>query len=90
MSEPTQWRWVYHPPADRESGRLDWTSTAGEVAATVFTGRDGIHHNWYVWNMQGVGGENSSSLTIDTAIVEAEHAARRWGLFDFPPLESPP
>jgi hypothetical protein len=73
------WQWIYRPPANCECGRLDWTSPGGQVAATVFTGKNGGHgHAWYVWNTHGTGGENSVEATIDAAIVEAEAAARRW------------
>lgn len=75
-----KWQWVYRKPTARESGSLVLHSPSGAVAATVFTHPNGGHgHCWYVWDEDGIGGENSAAPTIDAAIMEAETAVLRWG-----------
>lgn len=74
-----RWRWVYVGPKGTEGARLDYTDCVGAVAATVFLHRDHHGHNWFVWDENGTGGENSSEPTIEAAQREAIHAAIRWG-----------
>jgi len=76
---------VYAPPpagGREKSGRLNLTGPGGGVAATVFTTPDGQGFNWYVWDRNGTGGENSQEPTIDEAVKEAEAATVRWGQFN--------
>jgi hypothetical protein len=81
-ADAERWRWVYSKKCERDiGGRLNLTSRSGQVAATVFLHRDGAYHNWFVWDENGTGGENSAEPTVELAIVEAEKAVRRWGKF---------
>lgn len=54
-------------------------SPAGLPAAYVFL-RFGVRgHAWHTWDEDGTGGENSSSPTIEQAMIDAESAVLRWG-----------
>ena len=46
-------------------------------AATVYLNYDVVGFHWYVWNKDGVGGENSMEHKVEQAIEEAEKAVNR-------------
>lgn len=73
------WTWLYMPPSHGESGRIELYSPSGTPAATVFLHFDGRGYNWFIWDENGAGGENSQEPTIDAAVAKAESAVRRWG-----------
>lgn len=59
--------------------RWNLFSPAGKVCATVFLKVDVKGHNWFVWDEDGCGGENSREPTIEQAKITAESAVLRWG-----------
>lgn len=72
------WKWA--GPFELLPGRpLRLFTSMGDCVATVFTVRDLSGFNWFVWDCNGVGGENSSEPTIAAAQREAVAAAIRWG-----------
>lgn len=73
------WQWTYKPGDGREGPRLDLVSGEGLAVATVFLRRDYGGHNWFVWDRNGVGGENSCERTIEAAQDAAMDAALCWG-----------
>jgi hypothetical protein len=75
----TPWRWSYAEGDGREGPRLDLVTGEGLAAATVFLRRDLGGHNWFVWDRDGCGGENSCEPTIEQAQREAMATAIRWG-----------
>lgn len=80
------WKWILrNTPSDRDEGGEIPTLTLKhpkikDHADLYLTG----NHCWYVWDEQGVGGENFStfseagdSITIADAMIEAENAMWR-------------
>lgn len=67
------------PASTREGPSLNLYAPSGLVAATVFLTRDASGHNWFVWDRNGTGGENSVEPTVEQAKITAESAVLRWG-----------
>lgn len=73
-------RWVDRVTSeDRKGAGLDLMAPSGLVAATVFYHRNPNSHAWFIWDEDGVGGENSIEPTIEAAKIAAESAVLRWG-----------
>jgi hypothetical protein len=71
-------KWVLAGQAPSDSPRLNLITPSGNEAATVFLTRDAFGHNWFVWDENGTGGENSTGEMLDS-MREAEAATVRWG-----------
>lgn len=76
--------WVYSSrDVEKQIDRFDLTSPTGKLAATIYERRDcwgyGRGCTWYVWDEDGVGGENSSESGLEQAMIAAESAVLRWG-----------
>lgn len=80
---PSGWKWVYAKgkPENKEYDRWNLYADSGGVAATVYCFRNENGHNWFVWDEDGCGGENSCEPTIEAAMITAESATLRWGRF---------
>lgn len=72
---PSLFRWKYNEIYNR----LDLISRHGGIAASVYIRTDNDGHNWFVWDTNGTGGENSRESTIEQAKIAAESAVLRWG-----------
>lgn len=77
---PSGFYWKLHDGAGRREGpQWELFAPSGKVAATVFCHRDTRGHNWFVWDENGTGGENSVGPTIWEAKIASESAVLRWG-----------
>lgn len=72
------WRLDY-PNTLADCMQLTLVAPSGKDAATVFLHRDVNGFNWFVWDEEGVGGENDSQPTVVESMYEAEQATKRWG-----------
>ena len=58
----------------------DLIAPSGKTAASVFLySNNGFGHCWFVWDENGIGGENSIEKSIGQAKITAESAVLRWG-----------
>jgi hypothetical protein len=71
-------RWVANNN-DHAWPRLDLIAPSGCLAAWVSLKRNFWGYQWFVWDEDGVGGENTSEETIELAMITAESAVLRWG-----------
>ena len=71
-------RWIVRVSHDGTL-ELSLRSNLDKPAASVFLHYDVSGFNWFVWDQQGCGGENSKAPTVEAAIAQAEQATTRWG-----------
>lgn len=70
------WRWIYLGDGT-EQHCLGLIRPDGIKAASVFLNKDVDHFNWFVWDEDGVGGENGGAGQILESKREAVAAVRR-------------
>jgi hypothetical protein len=71
--------WQFRKCGHGEHGyKLNLVAPSGKSAGTVYLTWDFAGFNWFVWDENGVGGENSKQASVQASMIAVERATERW------------